>query len=347
MKINQSEIAKKLKQLKGIVPNKNLPGNQGVLFANNVLMANNLELGLTVAMETRVQDRFIIPPNAIDMIESLPNTEIDISESKGKIVIKSECGTSRFTAMPADKFTEVRAIGEDNQNYEFDTKEIESAINRIMYACSTKTDNELQGVLFEGDGGYLNLVACDGHRLAWEQIKYGNEIKMSIPKESLKKVFAIGLGDKLTVSATKNNAVIKSGEYTAYTRLLDGKFVNYRKMLADNPNVTVINRSDFLESLCRSQICADVKQRTPVVLKGDGHSLNISVKSTLSEFSESIKLAKELPAKIDTAFNGAYLIDMLKSFDEETIGINYTEPLKPMVFVGETMKAVVVPVRRT
>ncbi|MDR2558888.1 MAG: hypothetical protein LBC86_05005 [Oscillospiraceae bacterium] len=237
MKIQQSEIAKKLKQLKSLISAKSSI-NQGVLFKKNMLMANNFELGVTIAIDAdaAADEIFVIPPKAIDMIESLPNEIIDIrfmSDKAGeKIIVKSENGSSKFQTIPAADFQEVKGFDEGDKPFVCDAVEIEDALARIMYACAVADNKEVfKGVLLEGDGENLNIVACDGVRVAWNRIKYAGEISVVVPKESLVKAFSLGLKDDVTLDFNGNNAIIKSGDYTVYTRLYNGEFINYRKLL--------------------------------------------------------------------------------------------------------------------
>jgi len=348
MKVDQKELARKLKPLKSIVTTKGIyAGNDGVLFKDGTLTANNLEIGITVSLPTDESAEFILPIKAIEMIDSLSG-EIDISASaNGRVVIKSDNGTSRFQAPLADDFQGVKTLGSKEKTCTLDAKEVENALERVLYACAVNggSKEQLQGVLFEGDGEHLNIVACDGCRLAWNKIPYKDEINVIIPKTSLQKAFSIGLDGDLRLTVNGTGAVIESGDYTIYTRIYAGEYINYCKMFADAPCVFKVNRAELLGSLTRAQICNESKITSPVVLKSDGRNLNISLQTALSEFSEDIELSDEPAEKIDIAFNGAYLIEMLKSFDEATIECCYTSPVKPMVFSGEIMRAVVVPIR--
>jgi len=347
MEVQQKDLARKLKPLKSIITAKGIyAGNEGVLFKKGTLTAYNLEIGITVALETDESAEFILPKKAIEMIDSLSG-EIDIyAPANNKIVIKSDKGTSRFQTPNVTDFQEVKNLGDLEKAYVCDAKEAANAIERVLYACAVNDGNkeQLQGVLLEGDGEYLNIVACNGCRLAWNKIPYKDEINIIIPKATLQKTFSIGLDGDLRIGVTGTGAVIESGDYTVYSRLYSGEFVNYRKIFADSSCVFRVNRLQLLECLTRAQICNDSK-KTPVVLKSDRRVLNINLQSTFSEFDGDIELLDELAENIEIAFNGMFLIEMLKSFDEEVIECCYTSPLKPMVFNGKIMRAAVVPIR--
>lgn len=353
MKIEKSAIVRLLKQLKGFIPTKG-DYNQGILLKDNMLTANSFELGITVKLPFETNESFIIPPRAIDMIESLPDGEIDISSNRdgNKITIKTASGKSAFSTTPVDSFAEVKAIGVDCTEFTLDAEAVKTALDKVSYACSTNNVNTaLTGILIESKDGYLNFVTTDGSRLAINQIEYSHEISITVPKISLQKAFSIGLKGKLNISATKNNAIIKCGDYTVYTRLIEGDFVNYGRILdaafGEGSHSVKINRAELLESLTRSQICGESRTVVPVVLHGKDNILNITLKSSLSEFNENVEMSEPFPTEIEIAFNGAFLIEALKSFDENVLELRYVGELKPMALCGKTLKAVVVPVRRS
>ena len=236
-----------------------------------------------------------------------------------------------------------------------DAKEVSSALGKVMYACSTKDDAiaAIKGVKLIGDGSHLNFIATDSFRLAINQIEYPEKIDVTIPKESLQKTFSIGFDGELKISVTKNNAVIKCGDYTVYTRLLEGKFVDHKRVLAGNSHVVKINRLELLESVQRSQICADNKLQVPVVFHGENDKLKITLKSSLSEFNETIIMprietdSQHFPTKIEIAFNGMFIVEALKSFDDDIIEMKYTTEHSPVLFCeNKGLTALVVPVRR-
>ena len=186
-------------------------------------------------------------------------------------------------------------------------------------------------------------------RLALATLNYIHKVKFMIPRESLKKVFSLGLSGELTISATKNNAIIRNGEYTIYTRLIDGKFPNYANISESTcaGHSVKIDKFEPLDSIARSQICSDSRTHDPVILDCKGDTINLSLKSLIAEFNESVTFDDTFPAEIEIAFNGGFLIDALKSFDGSMVTLYYTGEIKPIALCGDTLTAIVVPVRRS
>lgn len=347
MKIDQKELSQKVRQLKNVVPPRNMTLNQGILFKNNMLMANNFELGVTAMLDVNTREEFVLPPKAIDMIEWLPDGIISIQNAGNAIIIESSCGKICFQTFPVSEFNEINTSEKTTETFVCDGDETVKAIEKILYACSTNGNKPVMGgVLFECDGEHLNFVACDGYRLAWSQIPYPDKFTAIIPKTSLQKAFSIGFkGDMSLYMGGKNNAVIKSGDYTVYTRLLTGEFINYRQMFKEYPVKIIVERAELIYSLTRSLICMDDRFHSPVILEGSGDALNISMKTSISDFNETVWLQRPVTESFKAAFNPRYLIDTLKSFDEEVMDIHYSTPAEPLIIYGNKMKALVLPVR--
>ena len=84
MRINKSELSKKIGQLKGIVPSRTtIEALKGVLCSDGYLIASDTNLTIKAKLEGMEEETepFIIPAKAFDFIGSLPDGELDISVS--------------------------------------------------------------------------------------------------------------------------------------------------------------------------------------------------------------------------------------------------------------------------
>lgn len=94
MKIDKNELAKKIGQLKGIVPSKTTSeALRGVLYKDGYLIASNTELTVKAkleAEESNPDDRFIIPEKAFDLISNMPNGIIELIPTEGQLTIKMD-----------------------------------------------------------------------------------------------------------------------------------------------------------------------------------------------------------------------------------------------------------------
>jgi DNA polymerase-3 subunit beta len=348
MKIEQKELADKLKQIKSAVPTKSNMKITGILFKNNMLIANNLELALTVALDVDTAEEFIIPKKAIDLILKLNAGIIDIYLDGEKVIIKSNSGISRFVTLTVSDFPKLDTSKDEVTPVECDGDELSKAINQVMYACNGQNQQNpvFSGILLDGDGKYLNIVACDGFKLAWNQIEFSHKIKVIIPKESLKKILSIDFDGNISLymSGTKR-AVIKLGDYTCYLRLIEGSFIDYRELFKEHPYKTSVSIKELIGSLSRTVSCIGEQKGVPVKLSINDSILNICVQSTVSEISEDIMLNEPAPNELKIGFNINYLVESIKAFNEDTVEIYYKDALSSVIMHGKTLKSITLPVR--
>ena len=83
MKIQKTELAQKLNKIKGVVPKKTTQAVlQGILVKDGYLIANNMEMTVKAKIEGTEGKSFIIPERAFDLINNLPDGDMEISAAK-------------------------------------------------------------------------------------------------------------------------------------------------------------------------------------------------------------------------------------------------------------------------
>ena len=353
MLIEKHEIAKELKKLKGLTPVKSIEDVNGILFKENMLIASNLEITVISRLEVNTEETFGIPMKAIDYIESLPAGEIEITAKDNRLTVKSKIGKSSFSTFGVDDFPTVDIVDleERQASFGYDCEAISEKINQILYAVAQNSFKPvMNGALFEADGKYLSIVGCDGYRLAWNQIDYPGKFKVVIPKATIQKVLSLGLTGSLELySIDEKKAVFKTDKYTVYTRLLEGDYINYKKMFQEEGYDTMacLKRMDLLESVARALICCESGGASKVVLESntDGSKLILTAKNTVADFMEEISLYQPVENKIKIAFNPRFLIDSLKVSTEMDMNMHFKNSDKAVFLIDGVTKQLVLPMR--
>ena len=357
MKMQKADLADKLKNMKGIVLPKSFEGLQGVLVKDGQLIATNLELTVIAGLPGAATDEtFIIPQTAIAYIESLPGDEVEIKPLKKYITIAGGGSSAKFAALDASQFPEVEKYEDGKEGSSFVGNVIKDAISKVWSSADSNSPKPIaQGVLFEGDGTTLNIVAIDGTRASWAMMGRSGKMNMLIPKETLKKAMAL-VADEDTVTvfaaAAGNKAVIRSGDYTIYTRLLDGSYPDY-KSIVQYPDETVcvtIDRKALIGCVNRCQLCTDRSISSPAVMIMAGEYLNIMRNNTAAEFNECVPAQFDFvdnSANMKVGFNTTFLLDALKNCDEDQVYIHYTSPVKPLIITmkNSSLRHLIVPMR--
>ena len=347
MIIEKAEIAAKLAKIKGIIPvNSAVPGLEGVLFKNRQLTAYNLELGITARLNTDSDEQFIIPRKAISMIDELPAGPIDITESKNSLMIRTGSIKNRFSTFPTSDFPEVPDMAAGAEPVTVDSVKLTEGISSVLYAVAEKNTRIIQtGILFDAREDILTLVGCDGCRLAVNTLPLKGTFKFVVPKKNMKEILALKMRDDIEITFDGKRAVFRSDEYSVYTRLFEGEYMNYKAAVPHHTRTTCINSAIFAAGVHRALICVgDVK--APVLLEFIESSLSLSLNSAISDYAESMVLDGSVDMPLMTGFNADYLYDALKSFGGKDINMGIgQQPNTPMVLRAGTLTAMVLPVR--
>lgn len=350
MKIEKNELSQKINKLKQVVPKKtDMPVLQGILVSEGYLIANNMELAIKAKIEGTEGELFIIPAKAFDLINNLPDGEVEIvPENKGEvfsITIKADKIKNKYQTMDPSTFPMPDAEGEGGGEFAIKAEALLTSMKRVSYAIPANENNRTMSTLcLQASGGTLNFVGLDGHVLAWDKLDFDGEFELLIPKGTVDRLLAIGIAGEVSIRHNKNGAVFATDEYVIHTRIVGGEYFKYAGMFKDLPMHTVIARSELLDAMVRAKMCTEEKSPARFTLKGS--ELDIIIKDTTTDYQETINLQEEMPEKLTIGFNARLVIETLKAFDCDNIAINFENAKMPMIVEAEDsdFKAMVLPV---
>lgn len=352
MTIEKSEIAEKLKQLKSIGSPKLKDSQQGVLLKDNCLIANNLSIAMQVPITPVTEETFVIPMNAIDLIEKLPDGPVDIScNDKNTVTVQSGKIKSKFPTLETEMFPELNVIkGVQHPDFQFPFSDIEDSINKIIYACPNNSPKPIYtGILFDGNGKSMNLVACDGYRLSLIKLHTSQQLNVVVPKEAMQKALSVGDSESdFKLYKEDKRVVLSVGEYTIYATLLSGKYIDYRATFPKDSILTVrINKKSLMNCINRSLICYGSEKGACTILESSANSQHITVgiKSKINKFSENIDTDNQIDAAMKIGMNAKYLIEAVKASDEESVTLQYAGEVNPFLVCDTTLRQMVLPMR--
>jgi len=352
MIVQKSEIAPKLSKLKTIVPSKiSTEGNQciqGILYKNNSLQATNLEISIKAAFEKGDEETFIIPSRAIELIESLPDGEIHIiSEDNHSVKIKTKGINNKFQCHNPEEFPNLDEDIPDTAAGTINIKDLEKGIKSVLYTVNVISARPIfTGVKFAASDGKLNIVGCDGFRMAWFKMDYESNFNFVVPKPSIQKLLSIGISGDIEIIYNDRSAVFKADEYTIYTRLLEGKYIEYEKMFIKKDNEVRIEKDKLTDAIKRCIICcADEKNKCVMKLQIKSSSITVSTNSAISEYTEEIQTESNNNEELTIGLNALYTIEFLKSFESEMLTINLGSGTEPIIAEDKELSGMLLPVR--
>ena len=249
--ISRDALLKPLNLVAGVVERRQtLP-----ILANVLLVLEGDHLSLTgtdleVELVGRVQlagagdsGEVTVPARKlVDICKSLPEgADIDFTVQDNKVTVKS--GRSRFTlsTLPAREFPNV----EDSMGtHQFTVKQgqLKRLIDRTGFAMAQQDVRYyLNGMLWEIRDKHLRVVATDGHRLAMctlsGKIDASDDTQVILPRKGVLELARLLLEDDADIAIVigSNHIRATTQHFTFTSKLVDGKFPDYQRVLPRSP----------------------------------------------------------------------------------------------------------------
>lgn len=333
--ISREALIKPLQLVTGVVERRQtLPVLSNVLLALEkgalALTGTDLEVELIgkVAVDNGLGDGEITVParKLMDICKSLPEDAlIKFSTEEGKAIIR--VGRSRFSlvTLPASDFPSVE---ESKGSFEISVSRValKSMLDNTSFAMAQQDVRYyLNGLLLEVTPDFLRVVATDGHRLALhtEKMAVGvaSKHQVIVPRKGvseLSRLLAEG-DDEVSLVIGNNNIRVKTRNYTFTSKLVDGKFPDYDRVLPKGGDKVMIgNRNGLKQALSRAAILSNEKFRgIRLMLAKD--ELRILANNPEQEEAEDVVSVEYSSSPLEIGFNVSYLIDVLNVVTTETV----------------------------
>lgn len=259
--------------------------------------------------------------------------------------IASGKSTHRMNALDGKDFPALPPL-ETEDGFTISQAVLREMISKCMYAMATNDQRAvLNGCYFKVTTDNLLTVACDSFKLAKcsadAPIENGNAngAKLNhafiLPTKSVNELYRMLKDDeRATVRVTKTlrNIVFHFDDLTFFSRLIDGLYIDFDRIIITNHKITVqVNRERLIAALDRAALVTEEKVagsvRAHVRLEFVGDLLKISATSTLGETYDEVPLDLHEGPDLVIAFNNRFLIDSLKSCSADKVKLSLSSPL--------------------
>lgn len=229
-------------------------------------------------------------------------------------------------------------------------------VEKSSFAVATTDINPiLTGSLIECSDNNITVVSVDSAKLAVvkEKCEYKGEKSFIVPGKTLNEISKI-LSDSddedLHIYSTDKEALFIISGYEMVTKLIIGKFIDYKKSLPSEHRLEVIvDRNDFLESVDRASLLISDKFRAPVRCTFKDDKIRVLCNTERGKISQDIS-ARITGDGFEAGYNNKFLFDALRAADCEHIKIQMNSALSPMMLSsaeGNNFMYLIMPVRLT
>ena len=291
-----------------------------------------VELVATCAVSVQQPGDITVPGRKLlDIFRSLPEKVSIMLSTEGERV-SVRAGRSRFTlsSLPASEFPLVEEINAQ-QTLTMPQGDFRRLIDKTHFAMAQQDVRYyLNGLLLETDGKALRAVATDGHRLALCETELSGKARTSqqviVPRKGVLELQRIlGTENNIELAVGTNHVRAQIGEIRFTSKLIDGRFPEYARVIPSNPPKTVeADRENLRQALQRTAILSNEKYRG-IRLTARPDLLTLQAHNPEQEEAEDQVEVSYKGEEVEIGFNVNYLLDALSAIEGDKVQIGLTD----------------------
>lgn len=363
LSITRETLLKPLQAVSGVIEKRHtLPVLSNVLFevedGKLSLTGTDLEVELiaVASVESATPGEITIPAKKfMDICRALPDgSDVNISLDGDRISVKS--GKSRFTlsTLPASEFPNIEGVTAVT-TFTLTQSELKSLLEKTSFSMAQQDVRYyLNGLMISVDENVVRAVATDGHRLAISEIEKSSNISTSqqiiLPRKGVLELSRLleNKDSEVTIQISSNHIRIVLDDFTYTSKLIDGKFPDYDRVIPKNNDKTVLAEKLLLkQSLSRASILSNEKYR------GIRLTLESGLLKATAHNPELEEAEEEIPVEysgdsLEIGFNVNYLLDALSAIENDKVEIEMSDSNSSCLIHSEgdsTSRYVVMPMR--
>ena len=355
---NRSEISSAVTPLMCAVSGKStLSTIEGILieakFPDTVVMTTfDLEKGVRITVEAKVieEGKYII--NAQKFTQTLRVMEGDevtlTVDDKLTACIFSGKSSHKMSALRGEEFPAIPDL-ESDRSFIVGQSVFKKMLSKVSFAMGVNDQrNVLNGTYVVISDDSVMMVSCDSYKLAKcskncelvNKNTNGNEhleYKFIIPVKTVNEVVRLlddGEDELMQIYVTRKHIVFLIGELTFFSRLVDGDYIDYNRIISASHRITVeVDKRELVSALERASLVTEERiagsVRSHVKLDLNEDLLKISAVSSAGSTYDELFVG-HVGEDLLIAFNNRFLIDSVRACGADRLILSMSSPLASM-----------------
>lgn len=341
--------------LSGVSTKMTIAAAEGILIRAQVpdscvLTTYDLEKGVQITMTGDVQ---VLEEGAAILNASKFGQTVRAMEG-GDIVLTVDsklcatiaCGLSSQTmiALPAQDFPEIPRLSSPN-GFVISQKLLKETMSKCMYAMGVNDQRPVfNGLYLNISDGHMDMVSCDSIKIAVCGVKADMEnlntdgealnFQFIIPNKSVNELYKLldeEEGHMARIYMSRKNVVIVLEDLVFFSKLIEGKYPDYNRVIIRNHKITVlVDRECLIGALERAALVTEEKVagavRPHVKLQVEGNVLKITAVSGTGSSYDELSIA-HTGEDVLIAFNNRYLMDSLRACRSDMVKISLSSSM--------------------
>lgn len=312
------------------------------------LVATDLDLTVIAEVDAQVEEegKITLPSKTLnEIVSKLGDKLITFEMPEGETSVHITCQNSKFDIIGISaaefppEFSSIQL--NDDEGFEVEVRPFAKAVRQAGFAAASyETSNLLSGIVCDISNNVMEIASTDGNRLARVRETIDNKENLAkqliIPSKTLNefiKMTSFINEDSIKIYTEKSKFIIKTEKTITISRLLEGQFPQYNKLIPnESPKEALVNVSQLISALERVSIM--VNEKTSIVkLEFSNNTLKLTADTPDSGKSEEVlDINYVYDEELSIAFNYKYVLEALKNIDSTEVKVGLNTPLSATMF---------------
>ncbi len=313
------------------------------------LSATDMEVSIQTSSPAQVEEggKVVIPARIFnDVVRSLPKGELTLAHdsSEGVVRLSARENEYQIRAYAAEDFPRLPNFDEAG-TFGMSGEALVETVEKVSRSYSRdETRPVLTGILISFEESRVRMVTTDSYRLSIKETELATTFEGSreaiIPARAMQEVsriFSSSDEEQVEVALSENQALFRIGDVLFGTRLIEGNFPEYKRLLPNAFEHEIsVPREDLIETLRRVNLFSQRQTPpVPVSLAFSEGAVEVTVRNgEVGEARERLPATSE--GEFHISFNPSYLLDGVSAVDSEKVLFKLNESLKPGLIVPQT-----------
>ena len=311
-----------------------------------IIKATDSEIGLKIVTDNiTIESEGSFTANGkklLDIIRILKDDEITLEVLDNTLIIKQKNSKFKLPTFDANAYPSFPSI-EEKPQITLDSLALIQNLKKISPAIDTNNPKfELNGALINIKSDSTDLVGTDTRRLAIASIPGNNteELSLIVPKKAILEIQKLFL-DQIDIFFDETNLIISNENYFFYTRLINGKFPDYQRIVPTSTKHQItLPKKEMIDAI---KMITTISQEIKMILLSDTIIFE-SLSADNVEAKTELEINTGLTEKFELSFNSKYILDFISQITKNEFQIEFNEPSLPFIVKDDNFITIIMPI---
>ncbi len=300
----------------------------------------DLNMAISCSMEAQIEEEGSVVVNAAqlgNLLAKLPSGAVNLeTAANGSLLVSFGQSEYRLLMMNEDDYPPFPSFS-GTHSLTIDDVKLQELIKKTRFACAADESRPLfTGILLEVEGEKITFVGTNTHRLAIRTLPLagGEDMSVIIPAKVLAEIAQVlggAVPQLVKLDILDNQIMVCVGEIKIVSRLIEGRFPNYRAVIPPSFSITAdLDIADLTAAVERVSLFSTENDYSIIRMHIEEGRLTLTSNNDANGGGREVLPAETAGGELKVAFNAKYVTDILKNLEGEKVRFSFNTSLKPV-----------------